>query len=211
MADCRASYGSGRGLRPKPNFAERSGADSSCSRPKDRSTYEVQHWTEDRVSDIPVPQAVEELVEALKWRVVGKTDEKTVEVPQAQSVDEAVGTLVAVQRQVPMIQTVNEEEVHESADDGGPNVFGRGKFADVEFFKQMQETCNPKSEYLSPNKEKQNIPTRIPGKPEVETRKTRVDPAERVHRVQHVPGKQVWFRIEGKTRLRDIVGQVWEI
>ena len=83
-----------------------------------------------------------------------------------------------------MIQIVNEEEVHESADDGGPNVFGRGNFADDKLFKQMQETCTPKSEHLSPNMEKQSIPTRIPGKPEVETRKTRVDPAERVHRVQ---------------------------
>ena len=85
--------------------------------------------------------------------------------------------------------------MHESADDGGPNVFGRGKFADVDFFKQMPETCNPRSEHLTPNKEKRSIPTRIPGKPEVEKRKTRVDPAERVHRVQQAAAKQVWFRI----------------
>ena len=48
-------------------------------------------------------------------------------------------------------------------------------------------------------------------KPEVETRKTRVDPAESVHRVQQAAAKQVWFRIEGKTRLKDIGGQDWEI
>ena len=102
--------------------------------PKTVPRDEVQQWTEERISDIPDPQAVEGLVEALELRVVEKTDEKTVEVPQAQPVDKAVGTPVAVRRQVPMIQTVNEEEVHESADDGGPNVFGRGKFGDVEVF-----------------------------------------------------------------------------
>ena len=132
---------------------------------------EVQHWTEGHISDIPVPQAVEGLVEVLMSRVV---DVKTMDVQHAQFVDKAVGTTAAVQRQVPMIQTVNEEEVHESADHGGPNVFGCGKFAGAEFLKQMQETCNPKSEHLSPNNEKQNILARIPGTPEVETRKTRV-------------------------------------
>ena len=76
-------------------------------------------------------------------------------------------------------------------------MFERGKFADVEIFKQMQETCNPKSEHLSPDKEEQDVLVRIPGKPEVETRKTRVDPAERVHRVQQA-AKQVWFRDRGK-------------
>ena len=106
---------------------------------------------------------------------------------------------------------MNEEEIHEGADDGGPNVFGRGTSADVELFKLTQETCNPKSEHLSPNKEKQNVPARIPEKPEVETRKTRVDPAERVHRVQQAAAKQKRFRIEGKTRLIDIGGQDWEI
>ena len=137
--------------------------------PKTVSRGEAQQWTKEHISDIPVPQVVEGLVEVIKLQVVEKTDEKTVEAPQAQFVDKAAGTPVAVQRQVPVIQTVNEEEVHESADDGGPNVSGRGNFADVELFKQMQETCNPKSEHLSPNVEKQSIPARIPGKPDVET------------------------------------------
>ena len=104
---------------------------------------------------------------------------------------------------------MNEEEIHEGTDDGGPNVFGRGKSADVEFFKQVQETCTPKSELLSPNKEKQNVPARIPWRPEVDTRKTRADPAERVHRVQQEAAKQVRFRIELKTRLKDIGRQDW--
>ena len=86
--------------------------------PKTFQRDEVQQWTEERISDISVPQSVQGLVEALNWRVVEKTDEKTVGVPQAQSVDKAVGTPVAVERQVPMIQTANDEEVHESADDG---------------------------------------------------------------------------------------------
>ena len=165
-------------------------------------TRSSNEWTEERISDVPVPQAVEGLVEVPQSRVVEKTNEKTVDVPQAQSVDKAVGTKVAAQRQVPTIQTVNEEEVHENTD-GGPNVFGRGKFADTEFLKQLQETCNPKNEHLSPHNEKQNIPARIPGKPEAETRETRVDPAERVHRVQQAAAKQVRFRIAGKTRLVD--------
>ena len=40
-------------------------------------------------------------MEAINWRVVERTDEKTVEVQQAQSVDKAVGTPVAVQHRYP--------------------------------------------------------------------------------------------------------------
>ena len=53
-----------------------------------------------------------------------------------------------MQRQVATTQTVNEEEVHESADDGGPNVLGRCNFADDKLFKQMRETCNSKERAL---------------------------------------------------------------
>ena len=68
----------------------------------------------------------------------------------------------------------------------------------------MRGTCNPRSEHWSPNTEKLNIPARIPGIPEVDTRKTGDDPAEKAHRVQQAAAKQVWFRFEGKTRITDI-------
>ena len=93
--------------------------------------FQERKSTEEHVSDIPIPQAVKRLVEVFKLRVVEKTDE-----------------------------TVNEEEVHESADDGGPNVFGRGNFADVELFKQVQKTCNPKSNHLSPKSHQDSGETR---------------------------------------------------
>ena len=56
---------------------------------------------EECISGIPVPQAMEGLAEAINWRVAERTDEKTVEVPQVQSVDKAVGAPVGGQRQVP--------------------------------------------------------------------------------------------------------------
>ena len=88
-----------------------------------------------------------------------------------QSVGKAVGAPVAGQRRVLAIQVVNGEESHEYADDSRSNVFGRDESDAVEFFKQTQETGNPKSEHLSPNKEEQNDHARIREKPEVMTGK----------------------------------------
>ena len=150
-------------------------------------------------------------VEVLRTQAIEKTGEKTVGVPRARSEDKAADTPVAVRRQVCVIQTMCEKDVYENTGDDVLNVLGRGKSADVGLFKQMRGTCNPKSEHLSPDKEKQNIPARTPGIPEVDTRKIRDDPAERTHRVQQAAAKQVWFRFEGKTGLIDIWGQDWEI
>ena len=128
-----------------------------------------------------------------------------------QSVGKAVSAPVTGQRPVLAIQVVNGEELHEDADDSRSNVSGRDESDAVEFFKQMQETSNPKSEHLSPNKEEQNDRARIPEKPEVKTLKTRVDTAERIHQVREAAAKQACFRIEGKTRLFDIGGRDSEI
>ena len=137
-------------------------------------------------------------------RLPNKRSRKTAEVPRVQSVGKAVSAPVAGQRPVLAIQVVNGEELHEDADDSRSNGFGRDESDAVEFFKQTQETSNPKSEHLSPNIEEQNDHARIPEKPEVKTGKTRVDTAERIHQVRQAAAKQAWFRIEGETRLIDI-------
>ena len=79
--------------------------------PKTVSEDGIQQRTVERIADIPVPQVVEELVEVFLLQIVEEIDEKTVEVPQAQFVDKAVDTPVGVQRQVPLIQTVQTLEV----------------------------------------------------------------------------------------------------
>ena len=72
-------------------------------------------------------------------------------------------------------------------------------------------TCSPKSKHLSLVESRLNIPARSSGTPEVETRKTRNDPAGETHRIQQAAAKQIWFRFEGKTRVIDIWGQDSEI
>ena len=75
----------------------------------------------------------------------------------------------------------------------------------------LRSMCSPKSKHLSPVKGRLNIPARSPGTPELETGKTRNDPAGETHRVQQAAAKQIWFRFEGKTRTIDIWGQDSEI
>ena len=138
------------------------------------------------------------------WRqVVYMDDEKWF------SVEEERNMAKAEVLRMQVIERTGEKDVHTG--DEGLNVLGHGKSVDVGAFKQMRGTCNPKSEHWSPDTEKPNIPARTPGIPEVDTRKIRDDPAEKVHRVQQAAAKQVWFRFEGKTRLKDIWGQDWEI
>ena len=117
-------------------------------------------------------------LEILRTQAIEKTGEKTLGVPRARSEDKAADTPVAARRRVSVIQTMCEKDVYENTGDDGLNVFGRGKFADVGLFKQMRGTCNPKSEHLSPDREKQNTLARTPGIPEVDTRKIRDHPAE---------------------------------
>ena len=88
----------------------------------------------------PVPRAMEGPAKAINWQVVERTDEKTAELPQVQSVGKAVSAPVAGQRPVLAIQVVNGEESHEYADDSRSTVFGRDESDAVEFFKQTQET-----------------------------------------------------------------------
>ena len=76
--------------------------------PKTVSEDGIQQRTVERIADIPVPQVVEELVEVFKLQIVEEIDEKTVEVSQAQFLGKAVDTPVGMQRQVPMIQTVQK-------------------------------------------------------------------------------------------------------
>ena len=76
--------------------------------PKTVSEDGIQQQTVERIADIPVPQVVEELVEVFKLQIVEKIDEKTVEVSQAQFLGKTVDTPVGMQRQVPIIQTVQK-------------------------------------------------------------------------------------------------------
>ena len=100
--------------------------------------YGVQRRTEDHTSEIPVPEAVEGLLEVSKTRVTEKVGKKIVQ-SQARSEDKAAGTPVVVRRQVFEIQKMSKKDVHENAGDDGLNVHGRGKSADVELFKQIRQ------------------------------------------------------------------------
>ena len=75
----------------------------------------------------------------------------------------------------------------------------------------LRSMCSPKSKHLSPVNGRLSIPARSPGTPELETRKTRNDPAGETHRIQQAAAKQIWFRFDGKTRVIDIWGQDSEI
>ena len=101
-------------------------------------------------------------------------------------------------------ETVDEEKECESIDDDEPKSL---TLADL----PLQSMCSPKSKHLSLVKGRLNIPARSPGTPELETRKTRRDPAGEAHRVQQAVAKQMRFRFEGKTRAIDIWGQDSEI
>ena len=96
-------------------------------------------------------------------------------------------------------ETVDEEEECESI---GGDESKSSTLADL----PLLSMCSPESKHLSPVKGRLNIPARSPGTPEVETRKTRNDPAGETHRIQQAAAKQIWFRFEGKTRVIDI----WE-
>ena len=82
--------------------------------PKTVSQDGVQQRTEERTDDTPVPQVVAGPVEVFKLQFVERTDEKTVEVPQAQFADKTVDTPVAMQRE----GTYDPD----SADNGGSTV-----------------------------------------------------------------------------------------
>ena len=99
-------------------------------------------------------------------------------------------------------ETVDEEKECESIDESKSSTL-----ADL----PLRSMCSPKSKHLSPVKGRLNIPARSPGTPELETSKTRSDPAGEAHRVQQAVAKQIWVRFEGKTRAIDIWGQDSEI
>ena len=101
-------------------------------------------------------------------------------------------------------ETVDEEEECESI---GGDESKSSTLADL----PLLSMCSPKSKHLSLVKGRLNIFARSPGTPEVETRKTRNDPAGETHRIQQAAAKQIWFRFEGKTRVIDIWRQDSEI
>ena len=130
----------GRVQRLCGQLAERSSARQTSVTIGERIVDVYKEKTDEQATKVSVvpgrKRALQSTVERIRVVPVPKTvprDEKTMAVPQDQSVDLAVGTPVAVKRQVPVIQTVNEEEIHDGADLGGPNVFGRGKSAEISF------------------------------------------------------------------------------
>ena len=147
---------------------------------------EPVRWTE---KDVEIDGALQkwmvgefdqsELSMCSTWRkVVYMDDEKWI------SVKEERNTAKAEFLRMEVVEKTVEKDVHRNTGDDGLNLLRHGKSADVGAFKQMRGTCNPRSEHWSPNTEKLNIPARIAGIPEVDTRKTGDDPAKKAHRVQ---------------------------